>query len=169
MTIYTPVRRMGFPGFRDRQFGRRHSRMAGARQWRLLAATMVTGACFAYRPVTLAPQPGAQVRVIFTTAIPVTTYTGGRGAVRQVHPDVLEASGAIQAAAGDTIALRLGELRTAGGAVPGVSDQVALLPTGRIEQRRFQAGTSVLVGVGALTLVTTILVVLLIVDIVHAF
>jgi hypothetical protein len=133
---------------------------------------MVTGACFAYRPVALAPQPGAQVRVIFTTAIPVTTYAGGQGAVRQVHPDVLEASGAIQAAAGDTIALRLGELRTAGGAVPGVSGQVALLPTARIsriEQRRFQAGTSVLVGVGALTVATTILVVLLIVDIVHAF
>jgi hypothetical protein len=103
--------------------------------------------------------------------MPVTTYSGGQGAVRQVHPNVLEASGVIQAAAGDTIALRLGELRTASGAVPGVSDHVALLPTAHIshiEQRRFQAGTSVLVGVGALTLATTILMVLLIVDIVHA-
>jgi hypothetical protein len=144
-------------------------RIAGVRQlWR----TVLAGACFVYRPVTLAPEPGSQVRVIFITALSVITYAGSQGSVRRVHPGVLEASGAIQAVAGDTIALRLGELRTAAGAIPNISDQVALLPSariGHIEQRRFQAATSLLVSLGALPVATTTLVVLLIADVVHAF
>jgi hypothetical protein len=85
---------------------------------------------------------------------------------------VWEASGAIQAAAGDTIALRLGELRTAAGPIPDLSDQIAMLPTNqiaRIEQRRFQAGTTILTGVGALALAATAYVILLIVAMMRGF
>jgi hypothetical protein len=47
------------------------------------------------------------------------------------------------------------ELRTAAGAIGDAAGQVALLPTrqiARIEERRFQAGTTALAGVGASTL-----------------
>jgi hypothetical protein len=85
---------------------------------------------------------------------------------------VLEASGAIQAAASDTVALRLGELRTAAGPVPNVTDLVVMLPTARIariEQRRFQAGTTILAGVGVFTLAAATYVIILIVAITHGF
>ena len=137
----------------------------------LLVAVITTAACFAYRPTALAPEPGSRVRVVFTTAIAVTTYTGAQENAQRVYPGVLEASGAIQAAAGDTVALRLGELRTAAGPVPNVSEQIALLPTGqiaRIEQRRFRAGNTILLGVGVSILAFTTYVVLLIVAITRA-
>ena len=137
----------------------------------LLPALITAAGCFAYRPATLAPAPGSRVRVVFTTAIEITTYTGGLENARRVYPGVLEASGAIQAAAGDTLALRLGELRTAAGPVPNVAEQVALLPTGqiaRIEERRFRAGSTVLLGVGISILAFTTLVVLLVVTITRA-
>jgi hypothetical protein len=138
----------------------------------LLAAAITTQACYAYRPAELTPEPGSRVRVVFTTAIAVTTYAGGRDTAQQVYPGVLEASGAIQAAASDTIALRLGELRTAAGPVPNVSDQVAMLPTAQvahIEQRRFQAGATVLVGVGVLAVAATTYIVVIIAAITRAF
>lgn len=138
----------------------------------LLAALITTGACFAYRPVALAPEPGSRVRIVFTSAIAVTTYAGGREQAYQVYPGVLEASGAIQAAASDTVALRLGELRTAAGPVPNITDLVAMLPTARIariEQRRFQAGTTILAGVGVFTLAAATYVIILIVAITHGF
>ena len=101
----------------------------------------------------------------------VTTHQGQDNASR-TYPGVLEASGTIQAAAGDTVALLLGELHTAGGSLPNVSDQIALLPAAqiaRIEQRRFQAGTTILAGVGAFALAATTYVLLLIVAITNGF
>lgn len=138
----------------------------------LLAAWLSAGACYAYRPVALAPAPGARVRIVFTSAIVAATFQPGPDSTRQIHPGVLEASGTINAAARDTVALHLGELRTAAGAVPGVSGRVALLPTAqiaRIEERRFQAGTTVLAGVGASALALTALVILLTVAITKGF
>ena len=130
----------------------------------LLGSVIATGACFAYRAVALAPTPGSRVRVVLATAMSVTTFAVGRENTRRSYPGVLEASGTIQAAAGDTVALLLGELRTVAGAVPNLSDQIALLPTAQIagiEERRFQAGTTILVWVGAsvLALATFVIVV----------
>lgn len=112
------------------------------------------------------------MRIVFTTSIVATTLQPGPDSTRRTHPGVLEASGTIQAAASDTIALQLGELRTATGSLPNLSGHIALLPTAqisRIEERRFQAGTTALAGVGVSALALTALVILLIVDITRAF
>lgn len=138
----------------------------------LLGAWLTASACYAYRPVTLAPTPGAHVRIVFITSIVVATVQLGPDSTRHTHPGVLEASGIIQAAAGDTVALHLGELRTTAGSVPDVSGQVALLPTAaiaRIDERRFQAGTTALTGLGAAALALTALVILLTVTITKGF
>jgi hypothetical protein len=102
----------------------------------------------------------------------VTTVPPGPDSTRRTYPGVLEASGTMQAAAGDTIALRLGELRTVGGALPGLSGQIALLPTtqiARIEVRRFQAGTTALAGIGVSTLALATFVILLTVALTKGF
>ena len=118
-----------------------------------LGVVLATSACFAYRPVATAPRPGARVRIVLASATDVTTIAPA--GVRRSQPGVLEVSGTIQAAAADTVAVRLSELRTADGAVPGVAEQIGLLPTAqiaRIEQRQFQAGKTALVGVGVATI-----------------
>lgn len=138
----------------------------------LLGTWLTTGACYAYRPVALAPAPGSSVRIVFTSAIEVTTLKPGPDSTRRTVTGVLEASGTIQAAASDTIALRLGELRTAVGPVSGVFDQVAMLPTAqiaRLEERRFQAGTTALAGAGALTLAAAAFIVVIIAAITRGF
>lgn len=138
----------------------------------LLGAWLTTSACYAYRPVALAPTPGSRVRIVFTSSIAVTTVQPGLDSTRRTHPGVLEANGTIQAAASDTIALRLGELRTAAGSLPNVSGQVALLPTApiaRIEARRFQAGTTILAGVGVSALALATYLILLIVALTKGF
>jgi hypothetical protein len=84
--------------------------------------------------------------------------------VHHTYDGVLEAGGVIQAASADTIALRLGELRTATASIPGVANQIALLPiarVARIEQKRFQPGTTVLVSVAVSVLALTAYIVLL--------
>jgi hypothetical protein len=89
-----------------------------------------------------------------------------------MHSGVLEAIGTIEAAARDTIALRLGELRTATGSLPDVAGRVALLPTAQIaqiEERRFQAGTTALTGVSLSALALTVYLVLVIAAITKAF
>jgi hypothetical protein len=104
------------------------------------------------------------VRIVFASSITITTLLPGADGTRRPHPGVLEASGTIQAAAGDTVALRLGELRIATGSLPDVAGHVALLPTARIariEEQRFQAGTTILAGVGVAVLALTAYVVLL--------
>ncbi len=138
----------------------------------LLGAWLTTTACYAYRPVALAPTPGSRVRIVFTSAIVVTTLQLGPDSTRRTHPGVLEASGTIQAAASDTVALHLGDLRTAAGSVPDVVGQIALLPTAqiaRIEERRFQAGTTILAGAGLSTLALATYIILLIVALTKGF
>ena len=130
----------------------------------LLGVLIVTG-CYAYRPVAQPPPPESRVRIVFTTAITVTTTATAADSARHTYPGVLEASGVIQGAAADTVALRLGALRTAAGSIPHVSGLVALLPTaqiGHIEQRRFQAGTTLLTGLGlsAIALATFVILVI---------
>jgi hypothetical protein len=112
------------------------------------------------------------VRIVFTSAIIVTTVLPGPDSTRGAHPGVLEASGTIEAAASDTVALRLGELRTAVGALPNVVGQVALLPTAqiaRIEERRFQAGTTALAGLGLSTIALGAYIIILIAAITKGF
>lgn len=128
----------------------RLSRGAAATLW---GAWLACGACYAYRPAAVVPAPGAHVRIIFFTATVVTT--AGPDSTRHTYAGVFEASGTITAAASDTVALHVDELRTAAGAIGDAAGQVALLPTrqiARIEERRFQAGTTALAGVGASTL-----------------
>ena len=137
-----------------------------------LGVWLTATACYAYRPVALAPTPGSRVRIVFTSAIIVTTLRRDPDTTRGTYPGVLEASGTIEAAAGDTVALQLGELRTAGGSLPNVGGQVALVPTAqiaRIEERRFQAGTTILAGVGVSVLALAAYVVLVIVAITKGF
>lgn len=120
-----------------------------------LLALFLTGACYAYRPAALAPAPRAHVRVVFTTALVLTTLPVGPDSLRRTYQGVLEARGTIQAAAGDSVALLLDELRTAQGSVAHVTGQVTLLPAARIarvEERRFQAGTTALAGLGVASL-----------------
>jgi hypothetical protein len=119
----------------------------------LVGALICIGACYAYRPAALTPAPGARVRIVFTTATAVTTIAADSS--RHTYPGVLEASGIISAAASDTVALRVDALRTATGALPAAAGQIALLPTiqiARITERRFQAGTTALTGLGVSTL-----------------
>jgi hypothetical protein len=146
--------------------------MRAARRAVLLGAYGMLAGCFAYRPAPLSPAPGARVRIVLASAVEIATTQSGADSARRSHPGVLEASGTVQAAAADTIALRLGELRTAQGAVPGVAGRVALVPTGqiaKIEEWRFQAGTTALVGFGAATLALTTFLVVVIVAMTRGF
>ncbi len=47
--------------------------------WRtaLLLGLFTTGGCYAYRPVALAPAPRSRVRVVFTSALVLTTLPSG--------------------------------------------------------------------------------------------
>jgi hypothetical protein len=142
--------------------------------WRtaLLLAVFTTGGCYAYRPVALAPAPQSRVRVVFTSALVLTTLPSGPDSTRHTYPGVLEASGTIQAAAGDSVALLLDEVRTAQGSVTNVARQVALVATthiARIEERRFQAGTTALAGLGAAALAATAFILVIIATITKGF
>lgn len=137
----------------------------------LLGISIAAGACYAYRPVPVAPATGTRVRIVLTSAMSVTAMAPGREDTRRAIPGVLEATGRIEAVAADTVALRLGELRTAAGAVPDVADQVAFVPTARIariEERRFQAGTTLLAGAGLSLIVFSTFIVLLIIVVVRS-
>lgn len=121
----------------------------------LVLAVCTAVGCYAYRPVAVVPAPRARVRVVFTSALALTTLPSGPDSTSHTYPGVLEARGIIRAAAGDSVALLLDEVRTAQGSVANVAGQIALLPTAqiaRIEERRFQAGTTALAGVGAAAL-----------------
>jgi hypothetical protein len=137
----------------------------------LLAAVLTSGACYRYRPVAPPPAPGARVRVVFRNPLDVATLELGRDTTRRIHPGIFEASGTIEAATADTVALLLGQLRTRAGPLPSPSGEVALLPTSqiaRIEERRFQPGTTLVAGVGAAALALTAYVVIAIVAITKA-
>jgi hypothetical protein len=103
------------------------------------------------------------VRVVLISPMEVTTV--GKDGARQGHAAVFEVSGSVAAAAADTLAITLGELRVANGVLPIASGQTALVPTvaiARIEQRKLEAGRTVLAGLGALTVLTTVMIVLII-------
>ena len=124
----------------------------------LLLVASVSAACYAYRTTAVAPLTGTLVRVVLSSAAPITTMTPGREESRHVVAGVLEVRGQVEAGAADTLVVRLGELRTAAGAAPDVTDEVALLPTSliaRIDERRFQAGTTLLAGTGLAMLALT--------------
>ena len=119
----------------------------------LLGVLLATGACVGYRRVDTAPAPGSHVRIVLATARDVTTVTS-TGA-RETHAEVLEVSGTIEAASADTVAVRLGELRTASGAIGRLEGRTVLLPVAhiaRIERRELQAGRTALAGIGLATL-----------------
>ncbi len=119
----------------------------------LFAAILVTGACFAYRPVAPAPTPGGEERIVLRTAVAVATVVDGGDGARRSYPDVMEVRGTVRGV-GDTLAIRLGELRTAAGPVPGVSGRIALLPAtsiAEIRERRVQVGRTLL-AVGGVAL-----------------
>ena len=117
----------------------------------LLGCWLLAGGCYAYRQVMVVPAPEARVRVVLDRSTDVTTMPADRDSARTTYPDVLEANGTVVAATGDTIALRLGELRSITGKFPGTSGRTALVPAKRvvrIEERKFQAGTTFLGGLG---------------------
>lgn len=138
----------------------------------LLLGILVASACYAYRPAPLTPAPGSRVRIVLRTATSITTRATAPDSASHTYPGVLEASGTIVAAASDTLALRLDELRTATGAVADAAGQIALLPTGqiaRITERRFQAGTTALTGVAVSTLAVGAFIVLIIVALTQGY
>lgn len=113
----------------------------------LLLVASVSAACYAYRTTAVAPDAGASVRIVLNSAAPITAMTPGREESRHAVAGVLEVRGRFVAGAADTLVVRLGELRTAAGAAPEADEQVALVPTAliaRIDERRFQAGTTLL-------------------------
>ena len=145
---------------------------AALRETVLLLAVCTAVGCYAYRRVALAPAPRARVRVVFTSALVVTTMPSGPDSTRHTYPGVLEARGTIRAAAGDSVALLLDEVRTALGSVTSVAGQTALVPTAqiaRIEERRFQAGTTALAGLGAAALALAVYVTIVIATITKGF
>lgn len=114
-----------------------------------LAALFSVTACYGFRPVETTPRPGSRVRVALLSASSITTI--GAAGVRDSSVGVLELSGTIEAAAADTVSIRLGELRTATGPLPTVVGTLALLPTvrvARIEERKIQPGRSAAAGIG---------------------
>lgn len=123
-----------------------------------VAFVVAAAACFAYRPVAAPPAPGAHVRIVLRSASTVETVPdAGNGAPRS-YPDVVEVHGTVRGV-GDTLAIRLGELRTATGSVPGVSARIALVPAAAIgeqRERRFQTGRTLLLAGGLALLVETI-------------
>jgi hypothetical protein len=100
----------------------------------------------------------------------LTTATDAERPARS-YDRVLELSGIIAAAAADTIALRLGELRTAAGPVAGTAREVVLVPTAAIAsiaERRFQMGQTVGLGLGVVTLAVSVFLVVIIVTLTKA-
>ena len=133
--------------------------------------SLAAAGCYAYRPVAVAPVSGTRVRIVLVSAGTVIAMAPGRDDTRRTIPGVLEVAGTMEAAAGDTVALRLGELRTAAGDVPEMADLVALVPTSwiaRIEERRFQAGTTLLAGTSLALVSFSTFVVLLIITLTKA-
>ncbi len=136
-----------------------------------LLVALVSGACYAYRTTPVVPAAGARVRMVLVSAEPVGVMRPGDAASRRTVQGVLEVRGRIEAAGADTALVLLGELRTAAGAVPEVEGQVALVPAAvisRVEERRFQAGTTLLAGTGFAMLALGIFIVLVIVTLTKA-
>lgn len=135
-------------------------------------AGLSAAGCYTYREVPRTPIPTSAVRVVFKASQVLTTLPLAPDTIRHTYRGILEASGVVNAAAGDSLALRLGELRVATGSVGDVEGQVVMIATdavARFEERRFQAGTTALAGVGAAALAMTALLVLTIAAIARSF
>ncbi len=138
---------------------------------RIALAVLAGTGCFAYRPASLTPAPGARVRIVLREPQTVTAAAEAAGGTVRTWDRVLEARGTITAVSGDTIALRLGQLRTPAGTAPRSAGTVVLLPTGGIagiQARRFEAGRTLLAGLGLSFLALTALEVALIVLVTRA-
>jgi hypothetical protein len=139
---------------------------------RAVLAGLLAAGCYAYRAVPTTPVPTSAVRVVFKTAQVLTTIPLAPDTLPRIYAGVLEASGVIEAGAGDSLAIRLGELRGATGSVGDVDGQVVMIAAAqveRFEERRFQAGTTALAGFGAAALALTALLVVTIAAIVRSF
>lgn len=135
-------------------------------------AGLLAAGCYAYREVPTTPVPTSAVRVVFKTSQVLTTLPLAPDTIRRTYRGVLEARGEVQAGAGDSLALRLGELLVATGSVGDVDGQVVMIATDQVERfevRRFQAGTTALAGFGAATLAMTAFLVLTIAAIARSF
>lgn len=135
-------------------------------------AALTGGGCYAYRQVPTTPVPTSQVRVVLRTARTLSTVPLPPDTVRRTYGGILEAGGVIQAAAGDSLSLRLGELRSATGPVEAVDGQVVMIATAdieRLEERRFQAGGTALAGLGAAAVAMTVFFVVTIAAIIRSF
>lgn len=144
--------------------------MSALRWGTLVGIAFATAACFGYRRVESVPAPGARVRLVLVTASDIATVTAG--GTRERHARILEVHGTISASAEDTVAVRLGELRSESGALRGVKGRTALVATtaiGRLEQRRFLAANTALAGVGAMTLSITAFLVVIIISLTRGF
>jgi hypothetical protein len=136
----------------------------------LTLVVLANAGCYGYRPVETAPAPGSRVRIVLTNATDVQSIAPPGSPL--THPGVLEVSGTIVASSTDTVAVRLGELRTATGSFPGVGGRTALLPVariGRVEARRFQAANTALAGVGVATIAVGAFLIVLIVTLTTGF
>ncbi len=136
-----------------------------------LCVALISGACYAYRSTPVAPAAGARVRIVLVSAEPITVLPAGSGESRRIVQGVVEVRGRMEAAGADTAVVRLGELRTAEGTVAVPEGLVALVPAAvisRIEERRFQAGTTLLAGTGFAMVALGTFIVLLIVTLTKA-
>lgn len=141
------------------------------RPWTVLLIVVAAVGCYTRRPTSLSPAPQARVRIVLATPTALIVLAPGDSSSRREVAGVLEASGSVLAAAGDTISVRLGELRTIDGAVPNLASCVALVPVhsiASVSERRLDMGRTVLAGAGVLVLASTVAVMVLIVTIVKA-
>lgn len=137
----------------------------------LVGVLFLAAGCYGYRPVNLVPSPGASVRLVLVGATRIAVQPAASESVRARYDQVLEVSGTVEATSRDTVAIRLGELRTAAGPIAGSAHGVALVPldrVSRVTERHLQAGRTLVGGAGVLLLATTVLVVVLIVTVAKA-
>ncbi len=130
----------------------------------LVALVLVAAACFTYRPAAAPPAPGAHVRIVLRPGAAVETVPDGGDGARRSYPDVVEVHGTVRSA-GDTLAIRLGELSTATGAVPGESGRIALVPADAVaahRERKLQLGRTLLLVGGLALLIETIAIALVV-------
>lgn len=136
-----------------------------------LILSVALAGCYGYRPARVAPEPGTRVRLVFIAATTIRLSPATAEDPPGLYENVLEASGVIEATSRDTIALRLGELRSADGPIAVRAHAVALVPVdrvARVSERHLAAGRTALGGAGMLLLAMTTLIVLLIITVTKA-
>jgi len=139
--------------------------------WVCFVAPIVSG-CYAWREVPRTPTPAATVRVVFRTSQTLSSVPVPGDTVVHTYGGVMEAKGVVRAAAADSFALALGELRSATGPIAGVDGRVVMIASSevaRFEERRFQAGASALAGIGAASVALTVMIAVAIGAVIHSF